>query len=335
MKARRSIEQSKLYPHLAHFKPGFTEKLNTLPYGGSYKDYPDPMQEQLRETYAQHLNALYNTSLTKENILFTAGCTEGIDLCIRTYCHPLEKVAYFKPCIPLFKDIAQKNDIVVESISLTGDYFSDIPPLPDIHKLVYICNPNNPLGIYYPQELIRNLAYGKNALIAVDETYIEFSKQPSSLSLLKDNQNIIILRSFSKGWGMAGVRAGVVIANPKIIDVLRKQQLPFSFSTPAQESISEGLNNYGLLKQNIERIIVERDKNYLKLQDSYYVDYIFPSFTNFLCIKLKDHCKFKSSLLNGGYFLTDFSAEVPNSIRFSIYKPEYNERFVRKFLSLI
>lgn len=135
------------------------------------------------------------------------------------------------------------------------------------------------------------------------------------------------------GYGWCKGRGGK--ASPKTIDVLRKQQLPFSFSTPAQESILEGLNNYDLLKQNIERVIIERDKNYLKLQKAYYVDYIFPSFTNFLCIKLKDHCKFKSSLLNGGYFLTDFSSEVPNSIRFSIYKPEYNERFVRKLLSLI
>ena len=63
--------------------------------------------------------------------------------------------------------------MVVEPISLPGDCFSDTLRLPNIYKLVYICNPNNPLGIYYPQELIRNLAYGKNALIAVDEIYIE------------------------------------------------------------------------------------------------------------------------------------------------------------------
>lgn len=231
---------------------------NTNPYIEGFSEYPDVKQHDLKKLYLNQILSLNPLSsftkeerevFTSDNVLFTAGSMEGLDLILRTFSEPKKDViCVTSPTFSAYEHWALIHGLCVKTIPLFGEELDQIK-IEDVSKLdpkiVFLCDPNNPTGTKLSPETIHKLCDSLDGLVIVDEAYIEFSDQSSSIFCLNKYKNLIILRTFSKAWGLAGVRCGVVIADKLIIHALRYVQLPFAFSSPAQEKVAELLLNPG------------------------------------------------------------------------------------------
>ena len=321
------------YPLVKHFSANFTEHVNTNPYLGKYAAYPHANPIPLKNHYITYINTINTTnltSLTSNNILFTSGCTEAIDLLIKLFCDPQrDSVGIFKPTIFLFEDIANKQGVQVETIWLEGSLFETIPHIKNSNpKLCFLCNPNNPTGGLHALESIEDFAKITKSLIVIDETYLDFTKEISACKLIEKYPHMIVIKSFSKSWGLAGLRAGTVIAHPDIIQALQAIQLPFSVNSAALDKIQSSLNTLPKIKKTLHKINRHRNSIIKKLEKSFFIKKVYPSHTNFILIEPYDLKAFYSQLDDYPFHITDMSHQIPNTLRFSLYTAKHNDLFI-------
>lgn len=248
--ARRSLRDLSIPPPYAAYHAGRTERMYTNPYGGRFRAYPTPRPDALQERYAAWLMSDLAqrgqaSGLTGENVLFTAGSVAGIELLVRTFCEPGEDtICIQSPVLPIYALHARAEGGAVVDVPLGGPNLDciDIGQVCDAKaKLTFLCRPHNPAGTAPAWADVLALADGVAGLLVVDEAYMEFCNLLSAASLA-GRSNIAVLRTFSKAWGLAGVRAGVVLAHPDVIQALRVLADPFAFDTPAQDAISTALD---------------------------------------------------------------------------------------------
>ena len=314
---------------------------NTNPHAEGFSEYPDIKQSDLKTLYLNRILAINPSPLfsngaeetpTSENVLFTVGSMEGLDLILRTFSEPNEDIICItSPTFSAYEHWALIHGLKVKTISLFGDNLDqiNIEDVIEINpKIIFLCNPNNPTGTKLAPETIQKLCDSLDGFVIVDEAYIEFSDQPSSIFYLNKYKNLIILRTFSKAWGLAGVRCGVVLADKLIINTLRYVQLPFAFSSPAQEKVSELLLNPEKTFSSWRRIKKNRDDLLEALSNLESVAKVFKSDTNFIMPVLKDFQKTMSLLKEHKIHVLDCSASLPNSIRVSLGTDEQNQKFL-------
>ncbi|OJW51060.1 MAG: hypothetical protein BGO67_12065 [Alphaproteobacteria bacterium 41-28] len=314
---------------------------NTNPHVGGFSEYPDVKQNDLKTLYLNRIFSINPPSffsnkgqeaLFAENILFTAGSMEGLDLILRTFAEPNKDIiCVTSPSFSAYTHWALIHNLAVKKIPLLGDNLNQIDKEEIIQlnpKITFLCDPNNPTGTKLTDETIQKLCSSLDGLVIVDEAYIEFSDQPSSIFYLNKYKNLIILRTFSKAWALAGVRCGAIIADKSIINALRYVQLPFSFSSSSQEKVEERLLNpeetfasWQIIKKNRKEMLVELSN----LRD---VAKVFMSDTNFIMLVLKDFQKTIRLLNENKIHVLDCSASFPNSMRVSLGTKEQNERFL-------
>lgn len=193
--------------------------------------YPEPQPEAVINAYAQYSN------LNNNQVLMTRGADEGIELLIRTFCIPQQdSIALFLPTYGMYKVTAESHNVALNALTQaelqTGSIASLIKEI-GTSKLVFICNPNNPTGAMVSVDRIREISVqvGSKTLIVVDEAYIEFCPEQSALSLLEQCNNIVILRTLSKAFGLAGLRTGFMLSRPEILAPVRKVIAPYPVST--------------------------------------------------------------------------------------------------------
>ncbi|MBA2649734.1 MAG: aminotransferase class I/II-fold pyridoxal phosphate-dependent enzyme [Legionella sp.] len=213
----------------------------------------------MKQKYIQYIatNEVLPAMLTTDNILFTSGASEAINLVLQAFCDPFkDHICVTPPTFGLYEELAIRHQVDVKISPLLGKNFDQLNFIElknSNAKIIYLCSPNNPVGTELKFNEIHHLLTNiSNTIIVIDETYFDFSSNKKWLALLGEYENLVFIRSFSKAWGLAGVRAGVVIANKSIIDVLRLIQLPFTFSEPAQESVSKRLEQI----DDIHKLIV-------------------------------------------------------------------------------
>ncbi|MBY0501235.1 MAG: aminotransferase class I/II-fold pyridoxal phosphate-dependent enzyme [Alphaproteobacteria bacterium] len=311
---------------------------NTNPYMGWYAEYPDIMQKDLKEIYLNTIASLNFSftdkplTLTHDNVLFTVGSMEGLDLLLRAFSEPNQDVICIAtPTFPAYEHWALIHNLRVETVPLLGENLNLLPQediLSINPKIVFLCDPNNPTGTKCKAESIKNLCDTFDGLVVVDEAYIEFSDQPSSLSYLSKYDNLIILRTLSKAWGMAGLRCGVILASKQIIHTLRYIQLPFGFSTPAQERVKERLLYPEETFATWEKITKNRTFLMQELSNLKSVRKVFQSSTNFLMVVLENFHETLYRVKQHHIHVLDCSASVPNSIRVSLGTEEQNQKFL-------
>lgn len=301
---------------------------NTNPHLGTEAAYPDLGQEVLKKRYLENILPLNAPSggvkpdLDPENVLFTVGSIEGIDLLIRTFCEPHEDtVCVLEPSFPAYEHWALIHGIKVEKVALSGDQFSSfsIAEILKINpKITFLCNPNNPTGTCLDPQLIRSLCSQSHGFVVIDEAYIEFSDDPSSLVLLKEFSNLIILRTLSKAWGMAGVRCGAVIAHLLLIDTLRYIQVPFGFPTLSQEKALEVFTHPEKVYASWKT--VKKDRLYLteELRSLNPVLNIFDSQTNFILVVFRDLKQVLEHLAKHEISVQNCDDAVPGAARITI-----------------
>lgn len=208
----------------------------------SLNRYPDSSSEELREKIAR--NYVKNTTIN--NIFIGSGSDEIIDLLIRGYVEADEYIMVMNPSYSLYEVQANINNVSVKSILLNPDFSLNIDEIRKniINvKIIFLCSPNNPTGTLITfKEVVQILSFYQGILV-IDEAYIEFAGLENSFEkLVKTNEQIVILRTFSKAWGLAGIRIGYSIANKKIINTLFKIKDSYNVSQSSQSIALQALD---------------------------------------------------------------------------------------------
>ena len=165
-------------------------------------------------------------------------------------------------------------------------------------KLLFICSPNNPTGNSFKRNEILSLAKSFNGIVVIDEAYIHFSKEKSLIDEINNLHNIVVLQTFSKAWGLAGLRVGLAFAGKEIIAFFNKVKPPYNISEIAQNAISGALENQEKVEKTIREIISEREKLIEGLSKFSIVEKIYPTDANFVLVKTVDAEKIYKFLLD-------------------------------------
>ena len=255
------------------------------PIGENYHRYPDPMQNEIKEKLAR-LNGVQ-----KNEIFIGNGSDEAIDLLFRIFCKPgKENIIICPPTYGMYEVSAAINDISVRRANLTRNFGLDLLAIKNVTdvdtKLLFICSPNNPTGNSMDRKTILNLVENFDGIVVIDEAYIHFSKEQSFVSKISSLKNLVVLQTFSKAWGLAGLRVGSAFANSEIIKLLNKVKPPYNVSEIAQEAILESLQNRGKVEETVIEIIREREKLIENLAKLEIVAKIYPTDANFVLVKM-------------------------------------------------
>ncbi|MBA3813084.1 MAG: aminotransferase class I/II-fold pyridoxal phosphate-dependent enzyme [Alphaproteobacteria bacterium] len=314
---------------------------NTNPYSEKFSEYPDVHQYNLKNLYLSRISPLSVSAdpssqqyppLTPDNILFTVGSMEGIDILLKTFCEPnKDTICILHPAFSAYEHWGLIHNLEVKNIPLVGENLNSFS-LADVvkinPKMIWVCNPNNPTSTMLKRDVIEQLCVSIDGFVVVDEAYIEFTDQPSSLAYLNKYKNLIILRTFSKAWGLAGVRCGIIIADPLVIHTLRYVQLPYGVSSPTQELVNQCLSHPEKTFESWQRIKKERENMMDALSTLGAVERVFKSETNFILVVLKDSRRVIKLLKEHRIKVLDCSTSIPSSIRVSVGTEDENRKFM-------
>jgi histidinol-phosphate aminotransferase len=298
--------------------------------GETLNRYPDPHQLSMRKTLAAYLGVSF------QKLFFGVGSDEIIDLLIRIFCEPgKDSIMILEPTYGMYKVSADINDIASQTILLNDDFDIDtdsvINSINTATKIIFLCSPNNPTANLLSKNSIEKLLQKIKAIIVVDEAYIDFAEEGSScISLINEYPKLVILRTFSKAWGLAGIRLGYCICNEEIINYLFKIKAPYNISSLTGKAFQDAFANMPRKKKFIASILQE--KRYLtdELNKIKNIEKIFRSDTNYILIKIKDARNIQKQLADGGIIIRDRSTQpkLENCLRITVGTHEQNIKLI-------
>lgn len=284
--------------------------------------YPDISYDQPRRAIANRLD------LDPSNICLGNGADEIIDLISLTY--GKNNIVIAAPTFGQYEAAAKRHGKPCRIVSCLRNGRFDLNPLrPHLEGagLIWICNPNNPMGFGVDGENILHIAESTEAKVAVDEAYFEFYGQTLA-ARIKEFNNLIVVRTFSKGFGLAGIRAGYALAGPPTISQMNKVRQPFNLNYLASCAIPLALKHEKEFKPRIKTIEKTRDWFSQELAQQGYSPY--PSKTNFLTIPFDSPQEAKKAFdfLESRDVIvlppwdSEFTCMPPNTLRVTIGTPE-------------
>ncbi len=279
---------------------------NENPFNQPYNRYPDPLQRQLKAIIAGLKN------VHPDNIFLGNGSDEPIDLLIRAFCEPgIHNIVQMEPTYGMYQVAAGINNVEVIKVFLSADYKLDagemLKAVTQKTRIIFLCTPNNPTGnALETNEMIR-VIQGFEGPVVIDEAYIDFAPGLSMLPRLNEFNNLVVLQTFSKAWGMAGIRLGMAFASPEIIRILNKIKYPYNLNILTQQKALELLESAGEMENWVKLLLAERHKLVVELQKISYVEKVWPSDANFLLVKMKNARKVYEFLMKKGIIVRDRS----------------------------
>lgn len=298
--------------------------------------YPMPYQEILREKIADFRN------VDSSHVFVGVGSDEAIDLLYRIFCEPgKDRVLTTPPTYGMYKVSAAINDIAVDSVLLTSDFQLQVnetlAAVTDQTKMIFLCSPNNPSGNSLNSDDMITIIEGFNGIVVVDEAYIDFSKNESFASLVDQYPNLVILQTMSKAFGLAGIRLGISIANPEIIDYMMKVKAPYNINKLTSEAAIRGYSNIESMKTNVGEILSERERLISELEKVSGVEKIFPTDANFMIFKVPEALDIYKKLAEKGVIVRYRGNEphCDNCLRLTIGTPDENDQFITALKQVI
>ena len=254
------------------------------PLAENYNRYPDPLQMEIKAKIA-----VWN-EVKPEQIFVGNGSDEAIDLLFRIFCEPdFDEVIICPPTYGMYKVSADINSVRVKETYLKSGFQLNVQSIKEdideTTKLIFVCSPNNPTGNSMRREAILKIAGGFRGIVVVDEAYIHFSPEKSLIEEIRNFPNLVVLQTFSKAWGLAGLRVGLAFADEKIIELFNRVKPPYNVSQIAQKAILQAFENKSKVEENIAEIVAEREKLIKNLREFSFVTKIYPSDANFILIK--------------------------------------------------
>lgn len=299
--------------------------------------YPDGGAYYLKKELAHHLN------VDPDNIIVGNGSDEIVSIITRIFIHKGDQAIVGDPSFVMYKIDTQLSQGEVVSISLKNfklDVSEVLNAITDKTRLIFISNPNNPTGTILSkkemQELIQNIP--PNILVVSDEAYYEYvddPEYPDSLTWVKEGKNIVVLRTFSKIYGLAGLRVGYGIARKQIISVLNRARPPFNVNFLAQVAARASLKDVDHIIKSKNLIKKEKEFLYRRLRELK-IPFV-PTQANFILIKTGENTReIILALLKKGIIVRGMEAyNLPQYIRLTIGTREENETFIRELQSIL
>lgn len=302
---------------------------NENPFSNGINRYPDPLQEKVKQLISPF------KSVPAENIFLGNGSDEAIDLPFRIFCRPgVDNVVAIDPTYGMYEVCADINDIEYRKVSLNEKYDMDpdaiLAACDDNTKIIFICSPNNPTGNAFSRDKIEKVVNGFQGIVIVDEAYSDFSKhRPMRLDLAK-YPNLIVLATFSKAWGAAGIRLGMAFASIEIIALFNKVKYPYNVNVLTQNKAIEVLKDQALLQRHVSMILEEREslmKSFVLLP---ICDDIYPTDANFFLARVKDADSIYKYLVSKGIVVRNRNKVhlCGNCLRITIGTIEENRRLL-------
>ena len=288
--------------------------------------YPDPHQSDLKKKLSEL------KQIPESQIFLGNGSDEAIDLLFRAFCRPgIDNVIIMPPTYGMYEVCADLNDIRVHWVPLTVEFEIDVDrvmgEVSENTKLIILCSPNNPSANLMNRSSVYKLLDKFEGLIVLDEAYIDFSEDPGFLGELNQYENLVILQTFSKAWGMAGLRLGMAFAHPEIIQVLNNIKYPYNISLLTQIAVSEALDNIDKKHQYVKVVLEQRKILTEGLGGLKMVQKIYPSESNFILVRFENAKDIYSRLLEEGIIVRDRSGVMhcENCLRITVGTAEENQ----------
>lgn len=260
---------------------------NESPYNNGVNRYPDPHQKALKGEIAQL------KGVTPEQVFVGNGSDEAIDLCFRIFCEPgVDNVVAIAPTYGMYAVAAAINNVAVREVPLEAEtYALNVQAMlaaADANtRLMWVCSPNNPTGNAFSLQQLETLADNFNGVLVVDEAYIDFSSQPSMLTVLCKHPNVVVLQTLSKAWGMAGLRLGLAFASPMIADIFARVKYPYNVNAPTQTEVAKRLHTEPH-DDHVAEVCSQRQWLATELAKMPCVLKVYHSDANFLLVKVTD-----------------------------------------------
>ncbi len=306
---------------------------NENPYDTGYNRYPDPLQWKLKEK----IGAL--KGIAPEYIFLGNGSDEAIDLLIRIFCEPgADHIITLPPTYGMYKVSADIANVAVKEVLLDKNFQPDVEAIlaaADSHsKLLFLCSPNNPTANSFALDKVEQLVARFPGMVVVDEAYIDFSGQPGCIGLLAEYPNLVVMQTFSKAWGLAGIRLGMAFASEEVIALFNKVKPPYNINQLTQEAALKALDKQQQQKEWVQQILGQRVLLTQYLSGLAFVQRIYPSDANFLLVKVENPRAVYDFLVQRGIIVRDRSrvALCEGCLRITIGTPEENELFFKALL---
>ncbi|HAS3585338.1 TPA: histidinol-phosphate transaminase [Vibrio cholerae] len=313
---------------------------NESPFNNEYKTdfarlnrYSDCQPKAMIQAYANY------AGVHPEQVLTSRGADEGIELLIRAFCEPNQDAILFcPPTYGMYAISAETFGVERKKVPLTADWQLDLPSIEanlDRVKLVFVCSPNNPTGnLVKRADIIKLLDMTKDrAIVVMDEAYIDFCPEASTVDLLAQYPNLAILRTLSKAFALAGLRCGFTLANAELINVLLKVIAPYPVPVPVAEIAVQALSPAGLARAKYQVLDLGANRAYLQVGLSMVPGVqVFEGWGNYLLVKFPDGDALFKAAWEHGIILRN--SPIENCVRISVGNREECEKtvaFIRNY----
>jgi len=302
---------------------------NENPFNTPLNRYPDPHQREVKKLIAGILK------LDEESIFLGNGSDEAIDLLIRAFCEPgISNIISIDPSYGMYEVCANINNVKFHKVLLNSDFTINAKTLLQVtdssSRIIFLCSPNNPTSNLLEYKSILKVVIDFPGLVVVDEAYIDFSSSKGMIDDIKNFNNLVVLRTFSKAWGMAGIRLGMAFADKQIISILDKIKYPYNVSSLSQDAIIQLLTHKNKHDEWIKTIISQREILRNQLSGLSFVIEIFPSDANFLLVKTNNPTAIYNYLKDNGIIVRDRSkvSLCEGCLRITIGSPKENAELI-------
>jgi len=301
---------------------------NESPWPTGRNRYPDPSSTELRHALGKFKN------FNPEQIVFGNGSDELVDQITRIFVGEGEAVHALPPTFGMYKVAAGIAGAEFRATNLTTDFTIPIEKLKaswdERSKILWLCSPNNPSGNAIDAAVLEDLITSFPGIVVLDEAYIDFVPEHSFLPRLAEFPNLIITQTLSKGWGMAGIRCGAAFASPFIIRMLNTIKMPYNINVLTTGVALGSLNQPEKMQEKVSILIAERKRLEIELSKLSFVEYIFPSVTNFLLVRFKDSAAVYQYLLDNAIVVRNqaYQPNAENCLRITAGLREENDRLL-------
>lgn len=299
------------------------------PLSQNFHRYPDPLQKALKEKISRV------KGVPPQNIFLSNGSDEAIDLLFSVFCEPAQdKVLICPPTFGMYEISARIHNVGIVRVNLLPGFELDVEQIlesltPSV-KLLFLCSPNNPTANSFHADDMELLVQKFNGIVVIDEAYINYSRQKSAIRWLTEYDNLVVLQTFSKAWGLAALRLGMALASETIIHYLNKVKPPFNINSAAQQYALEALDNIQWVNEHIRETVALREALRNELNTLPVTQQVFPSDANFILLRVSDAPGLYKHLIENGIMVHD-SSKVPlgeGCLRITVGTRDENERLI-------
>lgn len=301
-----------------------------------HRHYPPSSTEDLQTSFLKYLHHGAGVRFAdKEWLLFTNGSDSALDLLLRAYTQRGDCIGVVAPDSPLYANLALANGRQVKAFPLSGENCDRLPAPQSLEqaRVLFLSRPNSVVGSSVQWNELSDWLRAVRGMVVIDEAYAEFSAQESALTLLASHRNLMVTRSFSKAWGLAALRAGVVVGRPEAIHQIRKIALPHPLSQNTLQILGERLRSPAKIMQARERIAGLRAQIQSHLVSTGLASHVFPSETCFVSFRCHRSEAVKAAFSRQGIEIRDCTDRAAHTLSLTV-REDLNANYLKHLITV-